>query len=229
MNPGETFTAAARRLHEATSTPPLKRVITAYAYGGSFPQKYHAIIDNPDARARMAVGNLVIQGRALCGNRGGSIDYGGWRLVSAPGDNMNRHSGVDFTPEDTGYCQDCVIAWREQFQLDAKETKACSRCERDLPLNKFRPHKGRKDGLASECEDAAAQPRLMRKRRGRAAERPPGQRRAVAARWLDIVNDWQRSTHLKPFTCSAGHELDVEVTEKGHDVGLSWRCSAARP
>lgn len=229
MRPGEAYNAAALRLQKAASEPlpaPLKRIITAYAYQSSFPQKYHALIDHPETRARMGVGNLVIQNRALCGNRGGSIDYGGWRLVAAPGDNMNHHSGVDFAPEDTGYCQECVIAWREQFQQDAEETKACNSCELDLPLNKFRPHKGRKDGLASECEDCRRAAKVDAEN-AKAIERQNDllvKRRAIAARWLGIVNDWQKSPHLKPFTCSAGHELRAEVTEKGVDVGLSWRC-----
>jgi hypothetical protein len=226
MNPDEAFTAAARRLNETPAAPPLNRVITAYAYQGGFPHKLHALIDSPATRERMGVGNLVIQGRALCGNRGGSIDYGGWRLVSAPGDNMQLHSGVDFAPEDTGYCQECSIIWREQFQPDSEDTKTCNRCEQDRPLNKFRPHKGRKDGMASECEDC----RRGAKKAGELAKEAEQRearlehKREIAQDWLARVNAWQESPGMTPFRCSEGHQLAAVVGEKSYQVWLSWQC-----
>lgn len=227
MKPGEAYNAAALRLRNTPTIEPLQRIITAYAYQGSFPQKYHALIDSPATRERMGVGNLVIQSRALCGNRGGSIDYGGWRLVSAPGDNMQLHSGVDFTPEETGYCQECITVWREQFQPDEAETKHCSGCSTDLPTNKFRTHKGRKDGLASECEECR---RTAKKSAERAREEEQmnemrQKRRNIAEGWLALVEGWQNSPHLKPFQCPEGHALIPEITERRHDVVLSWRCT----
>jgi len=230
MQPGEAYNAAALRLHKAAAEPapaPLKRIITAHAYQGGYPQKLHALIDDPAARARMGVGNLVLQGRSLCGSRGGSIDNGGWRLEPAPGDNWERHAGVDFTPEETRYCQECVITWREQYQPDDSETKLCATCSRDLPTNKFRAHKGRKDGLASECEECRRTARAAAKEAREAEEMSAfrQKRRAIAEGWLDLVKGWQESAHLKPFQCTNGHVLSPEITERRHDVVLSWRCA----
>lgn len=228
MQPGEAFNAAALRLRNAAAAPTaLPRIITAYAYQGSHPQKRHALVDHPATRARMGVGNLVIQGRALCGNRGGSPENGGWRLETAPGDNMSRHSGVDYAPEESGYCQECTIAWRAQFQPDDETTKACLSCNRDLPTNKFRSHKGRKDGLAAECEQCRQAAKLAAEKEKGIAQQEGAmeKRRQIAAEWLQIVNDWQESPYLKPFECSDGHALKAEITERRHDVALSWRCT----
>jgi ribosomal protein L20 len=229
IQPGEAYNAAALRLQKAASRPeqaPLRRIITAYTHQGGYPHKLHALIDNPSTRERMGIGNLVIQGRALCGNPGGSIDYGGWRLVSAPGDNMQLHSGVDFAPEDTGYCQECVHTWREQFQGDTEETKTCRGCEQDRPLNKFRVHKGRKDGLASECEDcrrAAKKKADLAREAEQRAERL-AHKRAAAQDWLARVNAWQQTPGLTPFRCMEGHQLAAVVGEKNFQMWLSWEC-----
>lgn len=230
MQPGEAYNAAALRLQKAASDPtpaPLKRIITAYAYQGSFPHKNHALIDNPATRERMGIGNLVIQSRALCGNRGGSIDYGGWRLVSAPGDSMQLHSGVDFTPEESGYCQDCVVIWREQYQPDAEETKICSGCDRDRPLNKFRAHKGRKDGLSSECEDCrrAAKKIAELAKEAKLREERLAHKHAVAQDWLERINAWQEAPGFTPFRCAEGHQLAAVVAENAGQVWLNWECS----
>lgn len=227
--PGEAFNVAALRLQKAANQPapaPLKRIITAYAYQGAFPQKRHALIDNSATRERMGVGNLVIQSRALCGSRGGSIENGGWRLVSAPGDNMDRHSGVDYAPDNDGFCKECTISWREQFQPDEADTRPCAGCGEDLPINKFRPNKARKDGLAAVCEECRRATRRIADLAKEAAQKDSfmARRREVASQWLQRVNNWQQSPYLKPFTCPSDHALEVEVTEKGSEVGLSWYC-----
>jgi hypothetical protein len=139
---------------------------------------------------------------------------------------MQLHSGVDFAPEDTGYCQECVHTWREQFQGDTEETKTCRGCEQDRPLNKFRVHKGRKDGLASECEDcrrAAKKKADLAREAEQRAERL-AHKRAAAQDWLARVNAWQQTPGLTPFRCMEGHQLAAVVGEKNFQMWLSWEC-----
>lgn len=222
---GESYTSAKRRLAQVVPRRPAKpKIGQAVVYGSG--SLMHAVV---------AYGNhgRFGYGRALCGLRGGSEQTGGWLFdITFPGDdqdpirvpyNLDRATAEDTRPR---YCQDCVHRYEEEHLPDQEQTKVCSSCTQVKPLNKFRPHKGRKDGRASTCMACSREAAAARETAASLARENEykSRRRSRLETAVAQLNAWQADPQVTHYRCAVGHELHAGINDvRGRDQVL-WAC-----
>lgn len=222
---GESYTSAKRRLAQVVPSRPAKpKIGQAVVYGSG--SLMHAVVAY-DNHGRFGYG------RALCGLRGGSAQTGGWLFdVTFPGEDQDPirvpYDLARATDEDTRrrYCQDCVHRYEEDHLPDQEQTKVCSSCTQAKPLNKFRPHKGRKDGRASICQACARAATSAREAAADQAREDEyrSRRRNRLETAVEHLNAWQSDLHVTHYRCAAGHDLHAGISDvRGRDQVL-WAC-----
>ena len=235
QRPGESYSTASRRLDEPApslkvvtySTPTILVAGAAHPGSGFILHAVHAV------QADFAQGSTPFgYSRALCGSRGGGPD-GGWRYQTTNADGQ-RHP-MAFSPSADGqletgdgrkYCPECVNAFDADYAQPSDDTKQCRGCGETKPVNRFRRHKGRKDGRAGVCESC---------RKAERRDREAAKDRAEQTRWAteyreahklahaDLVA-WQGDPAVTSFTCSNGHKFAAALADAPKDLQLVWEC-----
>lgn len=222
---GESYTSAKRRLAQVVPSRPAKpKIGQAVVYGSG--SLMHAVVAY-DNHGRFGYG------RALCGLRGGSAQTGGWLFdVTFPGEDQDPirvpYNLDHATAEDTRrrYCQDCAHRYEEDHLPDQDQVKVCSSCNQIKPLNKFKPHKGRKDGRASVCQGCARTAASAREAAADQARQDEykARRRSRLETAAEQLNAWQGDPAVTHYQCPAGHDLHAVIGDIHGRAYVLWNC-----